>query len=134
MLPAPLSNSYPRSRPDLPCHRVWLTLIHIMKRVHNARHMTEAHLIRGFLESHGIDALVRGDFLTGGWGELPVDVCAVWITDDSRFADADQLLQDFLSGSPARIHGGTGWSCPQCSETIEGQFTACWRCGRERPI
>lgn len=104
-----------------------------MKRVHNARHMTEAHLIRGFLESHGIDAIVRGDFLTGGWGELPVDVCAVWISDDSRFDDADQLLKDFLKGALARIHSGNGWQCPQCSEIIEGQFTACWQCGAERP-
>jgi len=20
------------------------------------------------------------------------------------------------------------WQCPQCQETLEGQFTACWRC------
>ncbi|MBX9905723.1 MAG: DUF2007 domain-containing protein [Burkholderiales bacterium] len=105
-----------------------------MKRVHNARHITEAHLIRGFLESHGIDALVRGDFLTGGWGELPVDVCAVWITDDSRLDEADQLLRNFLSGSLARIHAGPDWSCPHCNETIEGQFTACWRCGGQGPL
>ena len=75
-----------------------------MKRVHNARHMAEAHFVRGFLESHGIDALVRGDFLTGGWGELPVDVCTVWIIDDTRFAEADRLLQDLLKGAMARIH------------------------------
>lgn len=142
MLPAAPANSYPgdaRSRPRIfgqaglpPCEG-WHTLDHIMKRVHNARHITEAHLIRGFLESHGIDALVRGDFLTGGWGELPVDVCAVWITDDARFAEADQLLKDYFKGALARIHGGKAWSCPQCSETIEGQFTACWQCGAERP-
>lgn len=96
--------------------------------------MTEAHLIRGFLESHGMDAIVRGDFLTGGWGELPVDVCAVWITDDARFEEADRLLQDFLNGSFARIHGGKAWICLRCSESIEGQFTACWQCGAEQPV
>jgi Putative prokaryotic signal transducing protein len=136
MLPAPLSNSYPRTargRADLLCYSAWHTLNHIMKRVHNARHMTEAHLIRGLLESHGIDALVRGDLLTGGWGELPVDVCAVWITDDARFADADRLLQDFHKGALARIHAGNAWSCPQCNEAIEGQFTACWQCGAAQP-
>ena len=102
-----------------------------MKRLHHARHMTEAHLIRGFLESHGIAAIVRGDFLTSGWGELPVDVCAVWITDDARFADADQLLQDFLKDVP-RLHGGKAWTCTPCGEAIEGQFTACWQCGTEQ--
>ena len=39
-----------------------------MKCVHNARHLTEAHLIRDLLESHGIEAMIRGEFLTGGWG------------------------------------------------------------------
>ena len=95
--------------------------------------MTEAHLIRGFLQSHGIEAIVRGDFLTGGWGELPVDVCAVWVTDDARFAEADQLVQDFLKGAPARIHGGKAWICSRCGEHIEGQFTACWQCGAQSP-
>ncbi len=101
-----------------------------MKRVHNARHMTEAHLIRGFLESHGIDAMVRGDFLTGGWGELPVDICAVWIADDAQYSEADLLLRDFLQGRLAT--GGEAWQCSECGETSEGQFTACWQCGTAR--
>ena len=105
-----------------------------MKRVHTARHMTEAHLVRGYLESNGINAVVRGDLLSGGWGELPVDLCTVWITDDQRVAEADQLLRDFLKGAPARIHGGKAWVCPQCGEAIEGQFTACWQCGGEQPL
>lgn len=95
--------------------------------------MTEAHLIRGFLQSHGIDAIVRGDFLTGGWGELPVDACAVWVTDDNRYTEADQLVQDFLKGTMARIHGGKAWDCAHCGEHIEGQFTACWQCGAPSP-
>jgi len=104
-----------------------------MKRVHNARHGAEAHLIRGFLESHGIAAVVRGDLLAGGWGELPVDLCAVWITDDRRFGDAERLLRDFLHGTTAGTGGETDWICPQCGEHIEGQFTACWQCAAQRP-
>jgi len=104
-----------------------------MKRVHNARHLTEAHLIRGLLESHGIDAIVRGDFLTGGWGELPVDVCAVWVTDETRYAEADQLLQDFLQDKTGHLDDITEWRCPHCNETLERQFTACWNCGTPRP-
>lgn len=102
-----------------------------MKRVHNARHLTEAHLIRGLLESHGIEAVVRGDFLTGGWGELPVDVCGVWVTDDARFGEADRLLRDFLQGLPAT--NSETWRCSACGEASEGQFTACWQCGASRP-
>ncbi len=99
-----------------------------MKQLHAARHALEAHLIRGFLASNGIAAEVRGEYLTSGWGELPADVCSVWIADDAQFAHADELLKAFLSGSLARQFGGEAWTC-DCGEKLEGQFTACWRCG-----
>jgi hypothetical protein len=104
-----------------------------MKQLHAARHAVEAHLIRGFLMSHGIAAEVRGEYLTSGWGELPTDVCSVWIADEAQFAHADELLKAFLSGSLAREYGGLGWTCPGCGEKLEGQFTECWRCGHARP-
>jgi hypothetical protein len=104
-----------------------------MKQLHAARHAVEAHLIRGFLVSHGIAAEVRGEYLTSGWGELPVDVCSVWVADDAQFAQAEELLKAFLTGSLARKYSGQHWTCPQCGEKLEGQFTACWSCGTARP-
>jgi hypothetical protein len=104
-----------------------------VKQLHAARHAVEAHLIRGFLSSNGISAEVRGEYLTSGWGELPVDVCSVWITDDAQFGQANQLLADFLSGSLARKFSGERWTCPRCGEKLEGQFTTCWNCGTVKP-
>jgi putative signal transducing protein len=103
-----------------------------MKQLHSARHAVEAHLIRGFLMSNGIAAEVRGEYLTSGWGELPVDVCSVWIVDDAEFARANELLVAFLSGSFARKYSGERWTCPECGEKLEGQFTSCWNCGTAR--
>lgn len=103
-----------------------------MKQLHTARHAVEAHLIRGFLGSHGIAAEVRGEYLTSGWGELPVDVCSVWVVDDAQYEPANELLIAFLSGSFARKFSGERWTCPQCAEKLEGQFTACWNCGTAR--
>ena len=103
--------------------------ISAMKLLHPARHAFEAHLIRGFLVSHGIAAEVRGEYLTSGWGELPTDVCAVWITEDAQFDAADALLKAFLKGDYASEAGP--WRC-ECGETLEGQFTQCWRCGAPR--
>lgn len=105
-----------------------------MKQLHAARHAVEAHLVRGFLNSHGISAEVRGEFLTSGWGELPVDVCSVWVTDDAQFEAANELLVAFLKGSLARIHSGEHWTCPRCGEKLEGQFTQCWSCGASKPV
>jgi hypothetical protein len=104
-----------------------------MKQVHAARHAIEAHLVRGLLISHGIPAEVRGEFLTSGWGELPVDVCSVWVTDDAQFEAANELLVSFFKGSFARIFGGESWTCSACGETLEGQFTQCWKCGAAKP-
>lgn len=104
-----------------------------MKRIHNARHATEAHLIRGFLESCGIAAVIRGEWLAGGFGELPVDSCSVWVTDDRQLEEADQLLRDFLQGRMAAVAEGAQWQCLRCGETCEGQFTDCWQCGSARP-
>src|SRR5262245_65571887 len=82
-----------------------------MKQVHVAKHAPEAHLVRGFLESNGIAAVVRGEYLTSGWGELPVDVCAVWIVDDAQYPQAQALLVAFLRGDAAREFRGQGWQC-----------------------
>lgn len=104
-----------------------------MKQLHAARHAVEAHLIRGFLLSHGICAEVRGEFLTSGWGELPVDVCSVWVTDDAQYDAANDLLVAFMSGSYSRQFSGERWTCPRCAEPLEGQFTSCWSCGAGKP-
>lgn len=103
-----------------------------VKPLHTARHAAEAHLIRGYLESQGIDALVRGEFLVGGIGELPADLCKVWVIDDHDWPRADELLKRFLQGTDAREHAHEYWRCAQCQEVIEGQFTDCWNCGTAR--
>ncbi len=103
-----------------------------MRQVHVAKHAPEAHLVKGFLESQGIDAVVRGEFLTSGWGELPVDLCSVWVTDDKQFERANELVVAFLKGAFARQFSGESWRCPKCGEQLEGQFTACWKCGVPR--
>lgn len=103
-----------------------------MKCVYFARHGADAHLIRDFIESCGIAASVRGEWLSGGIGELPANACGVWIDDDARYPEADRLLRDFFRGR-LQPQSGAPWSCPGCGESLEAQFTACWRCGSERP-
>lgn len=58
-----------------------------MKSVYTAQNSIDAHLVKGLLANHGIDARVTGDFLQGAMGELPafglVEV-RVSATDESR--------------------------------------------------
>ena len=104
-----------------------------MKQVHVAKHAPEAHIVKGLLESSGIAAVVRGEFLTSGWGELPVDVCSVWVADDRDYERAQALLVTFLRGDLARELKDRNWRCDRCGEQLEGQFTSCWKCGAQRP-
>lgn len=104
-----------------------------MKHVYTAKLAADAYLIKGFLESAGIEAVVRGEYLVGGQGELPAGLCSVWITDDAQYAYADRLVADFLSGNAAREARHNAWRCPKCGEQLEGQFTQCWQCGAARP-
>ena len=103
-----------------------------MKRVHTAKHPTEAHLVKGMLEAEGIRASVLGDQLYGAYGELPV-LPTVWVMDDTLAAHADRLVIDFLRGSAARRHRDERWTCAHCGENLEGQFTECWKCGATQP-
>ena len=103
-----------------------------MKQVHIARHAPEAHIVKGLLESNGIEAVIRGEFLTSGWGELPVDVCSVWVADDAHYERAQAVLLEFLNGDLARKHQDRPWRCHHCGEQLEGQFTKCWNCGAIR--
>jgi hypothetical protein len=43
-----------------------------MHVVYEAENLIDAHLVRGRLEGEGIDAFVRGEYLAGAMGELPV--------------------------------------------------------------
>lgn len=102
-----------------------------MQRVFIARNLSEAHIVSGMLNAAGIDAQVRGHYLAGGYGELPITsdtLPSVWVTDASQAANARSLVAEYER--PVDNRGW--WPCEQCREVHARQFTACWKCGRER--
>jgi len=57
----------------------------------------------------------------------------VWIFDDALASYADRVVIDFLRGTAANRYGHERWTCAKCGETLEGQFTECWKCGASHP-
>ena len=106
-----------------------------MKKVYIAKNPADAHLLKGLLEGENIDAEVRGEFLYGVRGEVPItpDTCpSVWVMDDVDYVRAMEVVSTFREGSPNPIEG-KAWNC-SCGEENESQFTECWSCGKARPI
>lgn len=112
-----------------------------LKKVYVARGPGDAYVLRGLLESEGIDAVIRGDDfvpLQGG-GLFHVETRpSVWVLDDHRIARVREIVAAYANGSgPAEASTGESapgtWICPSCTERVERQFTACWNCGGDRP-
>lgn len=109
-----------------------------MRKVFTASHPAEAHLVRGWLANEGIESTVGGEELFQARGRVPVTpdtLPTVWVNDvdESR---ASELLASAASpvapsGSPQMA--AASWRCANCGELVEPEFTACWKCGTERP-
>ncbi len=107
-----------------------------MKKVFVAQHPTEAYLVKGLLESQGIRAEVRGEALFGARGEAPVTpdtLPSVWVFNDIQIVEALEVIRGLQAGERGAAAKGESWRCPNCSEMVEPQFTACWQCGADRP-
>jgi len=103
-----------------------------MKKVYSSDSFFLVGHLRELLENHHIKCIAKNEFLLGGAGELPPTECwpELWIAEDFQYDKAKELIEAFLTGG---AEGAGEWRCPQCAEQLEEQFSACWRCGAERP-
>jgi hypothetical protein len=93
--------------------------------------LLELHHLKNVLEAEGIGCRVRNELLTRLAGEIPFTECAaeLYVLDERDRWRAEALLATIRATPPA---AGPAWSCA-CGEQLDGQFTACWRCGATRP-
>jgi len=66
-----------------------------MQVVYDAENLIDAHLVRGRLDAEGIPAFVRGEFLCGAMGELPVGGLLAVCVDDDRATEAVELIRQW---------------------------------------
>ncbi len=61
-----------------------------MIKIYTAQDITEAHIIKGLLEAHQINAFVNGFYLQGGIGEIaPTNFAGISVEDDKVEAALD---------------------------------------------
>ena len=86
-------------------------------------------MFKSLLEEAGIPCLIRNEYLSVAAGEVPFIPPELWILNDGDYPRAKEIVDAYRD---AKIETHDSWVCPACAETIEGQFTSCWKCGWER--
>lgn len=66
-----------------------------MIKIYDASNITEAHIVRGMLEAHGINAHVGGYYLQGAIGELAVEGFASVLVDADAATEARALIERY---------------------------------------
>jgi hypothetical protein len=93
--------------------------------VYLAAHPVEAEIVRQYLHTHGITAVVAGAYGFAARGELPVDVYPRLLLEDARdFSRARELIAQY-----ERQRDGRLWRCSGCGEQSPEHFAVCWQCG-----
>lgn len=101
-----------------------------MKRVYTAETVFQVTHVRNILEAAGVQTELRNQRLAGGVGEIPfLETWPELWAAELDVARARELIEEAVYGDAAKE---PSWSCTGCGERIEGQFTACWQCGRQR--
>ncbi|MDP9008307.1 MAG: DUF2007 domain-containing protein [Pseudomonadota bacterium] len=96
-----------------------------MKRVFRAASLIQVAHARNVLTAAGIESELRNQYLAGALGDLPMLETwpQLWVEDPFESAALRALER------AATAPSGAPWTCGQCGEQLEPQFTTCWRCG-----
>ena len=71
-----------------------------MKMAYDASSNIEAHLVLHQLQQAGIEAVIEGEFLQGGVGELPAAGNLRVLVPTSDFETARQVIADWEASDP----------------------------------
>ena len=96
-----------------------------MKRVFRSASLIQVAHARNVLLTAGIQSELRNQYLAGALGDLPMlETWPQLFVDD---ADEQAALRALARATEAPT--GPSWTCEECGEALEPQFTSCWRCG-----
>jgi rubrerythrin len=104
-----------------------------MKKVYSSQDRLMVGHVKNILENEDIECFIKNEYLTSAVGEIPPieSWLEVWIIDDSQNDRAHEILEKAFSSENLPQ---TPWTCSQCGEELEGQFSECWSCGTSRDL
>ena len=102
-----------------------------MKRIYSATNPLMIGHLKNVLATFGIKCIAKNLDLISAAGGLPPIQCwpELWVIDDEKASKAKRILKKTLAPLASVKRS---WVCDGCGENIEGQFSECWNCGRDR--
>ncbi|CAN5465814.1 DUF2007 domain-containing protein [soil metagenome] len=101
-----------------------------MQKLYSSENLVFLYLLQSKLVDKGISCIIKNEVPPAAGEIPPVEALPeLWLTDKQHFIDAMQIIQYELSSLGT---SKKAWYCPQCGESLEGQFDICWKCGQSK--
>lgn len=105
-----------------------------MKKVYASPDCTQIEIVGQLLRDEGIESRVFNEQTSAVLGDIPFFRAfpEIWVRKEDE-SSAKAVVARFESGQVRDERKSEPWTCPECSQSIEGQFTECWSCTVDDP-
>ena len=102
-----------------------------MLKLYVSNSLIEVEARKEILDQEGILCTVKNQQGSSLAGEVPFAEVfpELWVINNDDYPRAREILDQWDETSKQRAEK---WTCSQCGELHEGEFTTCWKCGREK--
>ena len=107
----------------------------VLKEVYIAADPADAHVNKLYLADEGIIARISGEHLQSAMGYPPGEATSArLLVLEADYDRARELIAraESLHRYSSDLPELTPWSCPSCSESVDGTFDICWKCQYDR--
>jgi len=96
-------------------------------KIYKAANLSEAHFIKGLLQSEGVEVATLGKGLTVAIGELPLDVAQVdmYVKLNNKEI-AKSIIKKYEEN--VKVDHLKSWKCDKCDIVNPSTFEICWKC------
>ncbi len=101
-----------------------------MRKIFVSQNLMEVEMLKDRLDQVGIPCTIKNQRASSLAGEVPFAEVfpELWVLRDEHYERARELLEE----QPVVGEKGSPWICSGCGEQHSSEFTACWKCGREK--
>ena len=95
----------------------------------------EAEVVKGLLAENGIEVRISKDDCGGMMPNLQISEGVRLHVERSELDKAQQIVANnasLTSNTETDHEAAETWTCSNCGEVLEPQFTDCWKCGTQR--